>query len=106
MRIDGTNSVITTRDVSFCAFQSNPVAVQLLPNDQSPTPDAVVTEPANANEIAARLNTPVRNENAEINAANAAIEREVPALITEPANATEVINAIKIKGHSHLSGWS
>ena len=92
VRIDGTNSVITTRDVSFCAFQSNPVAVQLLQNDEVPTPDAVVTEPANANEIAARLNTPVSSESAAADK-NGATEREVSAVITEPANAAEVIKA-------------
>ena len=58
VRINGTNSVITTRDISFCEFESNPVAVQLLPDDPVPTFDAVVTEPANANEIEARLNAP------------------------------------------------
>ena len=87
VRIDGTNSVVTTRDVSFCAFESKPVEVQLLPNDPARTPDAVVTEPANADDVAARLNTPVGTDNTatatDEDAENAAIEREVSAVITE-----------------------
>ena len=51
VRIDGTNSVMTTRDVSFCAFKSRAEPVQILPGESSTTPDAVITEPANAAEI-------------------------------------------------------
>ena len=105
VRIDGTNSVITTRDVSFCAFESKPVEVQLLETDPTPTPDAVVTEPANAEDIAARLNTPVGENNGvnDEDAANEATEREVSAVITEPANAVEAAKVLK-GTHTYLTG--
>ena len=56
VRLAGTNSVVTTRDVSFCAFESRPAEVQVLPEDPEQTTDAIITEPANAEEIDARLN--------------------------------------------------
>ena len=91
VRICGTNSVTTTRDVGFCAFESRATEVQILPGDSERTPDAVITEPANAADIDARLNRPVSTstEGEDDEAA------EVTAVITEPANAGEIQRALE-----------
>ena len=97
VRLAGTNSVVTTRDVSFCAFESRPAEVQVLPEDPEQTTDAIITEPANAEEIDARLNVPVRTE------AAATPDVEAPSVITEPVNAEEAAKAI-VSNHSYLVG--
>ena len=83
VRINGSNEVVTTVDVSFCAFPSTPTAVAVLPDDQNEAPGPVITTPSNQAEVDARLNIPVTTEFAP------AAEPEVTPVITVPHNAHE-----------------
>ena len=101
VRIDGTNSVTTSRDVSFCAFDSRVEEVQILPEDTLRTPDAVITEPANASEIDARLNLPLGTGTDDHTPEDDASEE--CATITSPANAREAERAIS-QNHTYRAG--
>ena len=86
---------MTSLNVSFCAYKSTPTAVSVLPEDQSVTPDAVITTPANADDIQARLNTPVTNEVTD--SANAT----TPVIIV-PSNAEE--SSVTVSNHVYAAG--
>ena len=54
VRINGTNKVQTSKDVSFCAYHSEPREIGNLVSDtEEQTPSQVITTPANAEEISA-----------------------------------------------------
>ena len=91
VQIDGTNAVVTSHDVSFCGFESRAEPVELLPEDTAT--ETIITEPANAQEVEARLNLPVRTEATSEQSENGAAS-SVP-VITEPANAREVAKAVQ-----------
>ena len=92
--IVGTNKVVTTRDVAFCAYEVKPVEVATLVNEPVTTPDAVITTPANAEEVSARLNLPVAQvTNNEAN--------EQTPVITVPSNAGELEAAMANKAGTH-----
>ena len=87
VRLDGTNSVITSRDVSFCGFESRAESVELLPEDTAT--ETIITEPANVQEVEARLNLSVRTEATSEQPENEATATSSVPVITEPANAHE-----------------
>ena len=91
MRLNGTNKVVTSIYVSFCAYPFQPWEVRVLPEDEHRVPDAVITTPANDEDIRATLNVPVVTEIQSIKENTSDSTVIVSEIITVPAHAAKVI---------------
>ena len=97
VRINGSNEVVTTGNVSFCAFPSTPTAVAILPDDQPGTSTPVITSPSNQTEVDARMNIPVTSE------VTPTMQPEEPVVITQPYNSKEAFAAAA--HHTYSTHW-